>query len=142
MSVKDKPEELANLCFALESIRSKEGIIGYIQRNSKSASVDLSDSTKIIDYAILSTESLETGEVAAEIFDVGSISSVIIEGNDVKVLSLVIGDQRLSIFMSKEVDHNRILKELDLTRHAQKRNERFNQDNEKNHENKEIESPL
>jgi len=134
MSAKDKPEEPANLRFALESIRSKEGIMGYILRNSKSASVDLSDPSKIIDYAMLSTESLETGEVAAEIFDVGLIGSVVVEGNDMKVLSLVIGDQRLSIFMAKEVDHNRILKELDLTKNAQKHNGRFNQDNEKNHE--------
>jgi len=126
MSIKDKPEESANLYFALENIRSKEGIIGYILRNSKSASVDLNDPDKIIDYAMLSTESLETGEIASEIFELGVISSVVVEGNDVKVLSLVIGDQRLSIFMAKEVDHNRMLKELDLTKHSQKRNERLN----------------
>jgi len=131
MSVKDKPEELANLRFILEGIRSKEGIIGYILRNSKSASVDLNDPAKIIDYAMLSAELLETGEVATEIFDVGLINCVVIEGNDVKALSLVMGDQRLSIFMSKEVDHNKILKELDLTRHTQRRNERFKQNNEK-----------
>jgi len=126
MSVKDKPEESANLYFALENIRSKEGIIGYILRNSKSASVDLNDPDKIIDYAMLSTELLETGEIASEIFELGVISSVVVEGNDVKVLSLVIGDQRLSIFMAKEVDHNRMLKELDLTKHSQKRSERLN----------------
>jgi len=126
MSIKDKPEESANLYFALENIRSKEGIIGYILRNSKSASVDLNDPDKIIDYAMLSTESLETGEIASEIFELGVISSVVVEGNDVKVLSLVIGDQRLSIFMAKEVDHNRMLKELDLTKHSQKRSERLN----------------
>ena len=126
MSIKDKPEESANLYFALENIRSKEGIIGYILRNSKSASVDLNDPDKIIDYAMLSTELLETGEIASEIFELGVISSVVVEGNDVKVLSLVIGDQRLSIFMAKEVDHNRMLKELDLTKHSQKRSERLN----------------
>jgi len=126
MSIKDKPEESANLYFALENIRSKEGIIGYILRNSKSASVDLNDPDKIIDYAMLSTESLETGEIASEIFELGVISSVVVEGNGVKVLSLVIGDQRLSIFMAKEVDHNRMLKEFDLTKHSQKRNERLN----------------
>jgi len=143
MSVKDKSEELyASLRFNLENIRNKEGIFGYILRNSKSASVDINDPTKIIDYAMLSAESIETGEVAAEIFRLGSMNSVVIEGNDVKVLSLVIGDQRLSIFMDKKVDHNKISKELDLTKHNQRRNASFTQNSEENQEQNEIEVPL
>jgi len=143
VSTKDKSEELyANLRFNLENIRNKEGIIGYILRNSKYASVDINDPTKIIDYAILSTESLETAEVTSEIFQLGSMNSVIIEGNDVKVLSLVVGDQRLSIFMDKKVDHNKISKELDLTKHSQRRNVSLNQSSEENQEQNEVEVPL
>ena len=143
MSAKGNSEELyANMRFNLENIRNKEGIIGYILRNSKSASVDLNDPTKIIDYAMLSAELLETGEVASEIFKLGSINSVVIEGNDVKVLSLVIGDQRLSIFMDRKVDHNKISKELDLTKHIQKRNENLDQSNEENQEQNKIEVQL
>ena len=143
MTAKDKSEELfANLRFNLESIRSEEGVIGYISRNSKSASVDINDPTKIIEYAMLSAESLETGEVASEIFKLGSINSVVTEGNDVKVLSLVIGDQRLSIFMDRKVDHNKISKELDLTKHIQKRNENLDQSNEENQEQNKIEVQL
>jgi len=118
MNTKDKTEELlANLRFNLENIRGEEGIIGYILRNLKFASVDINDPTKIIDYAILSAESLETGEVLSEIFQLGSMNSVVVEGNNVKVLSLVIGDQRLSIFMDKKIDHNKISKELCSTKH-------------------------
>jgi len=143
MSAKGNSEELyANMRFNLENIRNKEGIIGYILRNSKSASVDLNDPTKIIDYAMLSAELLETGEVASEIFKLGSINSVVTEGNDVKVLSLVIGDQRLSIFMDRKVDHNKISKELDLTKHIQKRNENLDQSNEENQEQNKIEVQL
>jgi hypothetical protein len=143
MSAKDKSEELyANLRSNLESIRNKEGVIGYILRNSKSASVDIDDPTKIIDYAILSAESLETGEVASEIFQVGSINSLITEGKDIKVLSLVIGDQRLSIFMDKKVDHNRICRVLDPTKHNQRRNASLNESGEENQEKNEIEVPL
>jgi len=143
MSAKDKSEELlANLRFNLENIRGKEGIIGYILRNSKSASVDINDPTKIIDYAMLSAESLETGEVTSEIFEIGSINSVVIEGNDVKVLSLVVGDQRLSVFMDKKVDHNKILKELSLTKQKQRSSASPNQGSEGNQEQNEVEIPL
>jgi len=143
VSTKDKSEELyANLRFNLENIRNKEGIIGYILRNSKYASVDINDPTKIIDYAMLSTESLETAEVTSEIFQLGSMNSVVIEGNDIKVLLLVIGDQRLSIFMDKKVDHNKIFKELDLTKHNQRRNVSLNQSSEENQEQNEVEVPL
>lgn len=143
MNARDKSEELyANLRFNLENIRDKEGVIGYILRNSKSASVDINDSTKIVDYAMLSGESLETGKMASEIFQLGSINSVVIEGNDLKVLSLVIGDQRVSIFMDRKVDHNRICKELDSTKHSQKQNTSSIQSNEENQEQNEVEIPL
>jgi len=143
MSAKDKSEELfANLRLNLESIRGKEGVIGYILRNSKSASVDINDPTKIIDYAMLSAESLETGEIASEIFELGSINSVVIEGNNVKVLSLVVGDQRLSVFMDRKVDHNKIFKELGPTKHNQRRNAIFNQSSEENQEQNEMEALL
>jgi hypothetical protein len=143
MSTKVKSEELfANPRFNLESIRSQEGVIGYILRNSKSASVDIDDPTKITDFAILSAESLETGEVASKIFQVGSINSLITEGKDIKVLSLVIGDQRLSIFMDKKVDHNRICRVLDPTKHNQRRNASLNESSEENQEKNEIEVPL
>lgn len=135
MSAKDESEEpYANLRFNLENIRNKEGVIGYILRNSKSASVDINDPTKIIDYAMLSSESLEAGRVATEIFQLGSMNSVVVEGNDVKVLSLVIGDQRLSIFMEKKVDHNKIFKELDSTRHNLRRNASLDQNSQENQE--------
>ena len=35
----------------IDRIKSQDGVIGYILRNSKSASIDLKDPAKIIDYA-------------------------------------------------------------------------------------------
>jgi len=140
MSTKGKSEELfTNLRFNLENIRNREGIIGYILRNSKSATVDINDPTKIIDYAMLSGESLDIGDEASEIFQLGSINSVVIEGNDFKILSLVIEDQRLSIFMDRKVDHNKICKELNLTKHSQKPNLSSIQSSEENQEQTGIE---
>lgn len=143
MTLKDKSEEpFANIRFNLENIKGKEGIVGYILRNSKFVSVNIDDSTKIMDYAMLSSESLETGEITSEIFELGSINSIIVEGNDVKVLSLVVGDQRLSVFMDKKVDHNKIAKELELTKHTQKRGENSNHSNDKNQEYNEAEASI
>jgi len=140
MSSKD--ESLANLHINLENIKNKEGIIGYILRNSKSASVDLNDPTKIIEYAMLSSELLEAGEVSSETFQLGLVNSIVVEGNNVKVILLVLGDQRLSIFMDKKADHNKIFKEFDLSKHSQKHTASHNQSSEENQEQNDIEAHL
>lgn len=48
----DQESETDILQEKLQEIKEQEGIIGYIFRNSKSASIDLKDPTKIIDYAL------------------------------------------------------------------------------------------
>lgn len=105
-------EEIIDLRAALEKIKDKEGIIGYIVRASTSACVDLKDPSKIIDYAVLSAAAMESGESLSNAFELGKISSIILEGKEVKILSLTIGEQRLSIFMNKNVDHNSVHKDL------------------------------
>ena len=42
----------------INKIKTKEGMIGYILRNANSASIDLKDPTRIIDYAVLSSSKL------------------------------------------------------------------------------------
>ena len=39
----------------IDKINEKEGVIGYILRDKKSASINLKDPTKIIDFAVLSS---------------------------------------------------------------------------------------
>ena len=138
MITKEKTEEVyTNLRFNLESVKDKEGVIGYIIRNSKYASVEFNDPAKIIDYAMLSAESIEASEIASKVFQIGTVNSVVVEGNDIKVLSLVIDDKRISVFMNKRVDHNKIFKDLDLTKHSQKR-KILDQNIEKSQEPNEI----
>ncbi len=101
-----------NLRGALEEINRYEGVVGYITRNTTSASIDLKDPTKIKDYAILSSSAIDASEELSELFDLGSPRSIIVEGRSAKMLSLAIDENRMSIFMDREADGERILKRL------------------------------
>lgn len=101
-----------NLRTNLEEIKTYDGVIGYILRNSTSAAIDLKDPTKLIDYAILSSSALDASEALSEDFNLGDVKSIIVDGKDVKVLSLTVSDNRISVFMDKETNSEKILKKL------------------------------
>jgi len=105
-------EQLADLRSVLEQIKAREGVIGYILRAETSASVDINDPTKIIDYAVLSASVLESGEGLLEAFGLNKVCSIVAIGENLKVLLLTIGEHRVSVFMEKNVDHDSICKEL------------------------------
>jgi predicted regulator of Ras-like GTPase activity (Roadblock/LC7/MglB family) len=116
MSAKNQSKnDIENVQEKLQSIKGREGIIGYILRGPNSASIDLKDPTKIIDYAVLSATAFEAGQDMSAMFEVGEVESIITEGENTKILSRVVNDHRLSIFMEKNVDHNRLCKDLNLT---------------------------
>jgi len=101
-----------NLRAKLEEIKTYDGVIGYILRNSTSAAIDLKDPTKLIDYAVLSSSALDAGEVLSEDFNLGDVKSIIVEGKNVKVLSLTVSDNRISVFMDKEANCEKVLRKL------------------------------
>ena len=68
--------------------------------------------SKIIDYAVLSSTSLETSEELASSFKIGEAKFILVEGENSKVLSFNIDENRVSIFMDKTVEHKKIFKEL------------------------------
>jgi predicted regulator of Ras-like GTPase activity (Roadblock/LC7/MglB family) len=107
-------EKSGKLHESLKDIKARAGVIGYILRSSDSASIDLKDPTKIIDYAVLSSTALEAGEDLSKTFELGEIQNVLLEGNDAKILSLKVEDQRLSIFMERTVSHEKIHKDLNI----------------------------
>ena len=96
----------------LEEIKAYKGVIGYILRNSASAAIDLKDSTKLIDYAILSSSALDASEEFSELFSLGKIRHIVVEGKGVKKLSLTIDENRISVFMEKNADCEKILRRL------------------------------
>ena len=107
-------EELSenNLRENLEEIKTYDGVVGYILRNSTSAAIDLKDPTSIIDYAILSSSAFDASEILSEDFDIGNIKSIIVEGENIKMLSLTISENKVSVFMGKDADYEKVLKKM------------------------------
>ena len=111
-SAVDTTTSADNLRTSLEEIETHDGIVGYILRNSTSAAINIKDPTKIIDYAVLSSSTFEVSKEFSELFDLGDIKNVVIEGKDMKVLSLTVDENKVSVFMEKNVDCEKILRRL------------------------------
>jgi len=101
-----------NLRANLDEIKTYDGVVGYILRNSTSAAIELKDPTKLIDYAIISSSALDAGEELSKLFDLGAVKDIVVEGKGVKVLSLTVGENRISIFLEKDADCEKILRKL------------------------------
>jgi hypothetical protein len=105
-------EQRVDLRAKLERIKAREGVIGYILRAQTSASVDINDPSKIIDYAVLSASVFESVESLLDAFTLGKICNIVVAGSKLKVLLLTIGEHTVSVFMEKNVNHESICKEL------------------------------
>jgi predicted regulator of Ras-like GTPase activity (Roadblock/LC7/MglB family) len=101
-----------NLRASLEAIKEYDGVVGYIVRNTTSAAIDLKDPTKIIDYAILSSSALDAGKVLSELFDLGDANNIVVNGKSIKMVSLVVGESKVSLFMDKSADSEKVLRRL------------------------------
>jgi predicted regulator of Ras-like GTPase activity (Roadblock/LC7/MglB family) len=108
-NVEDDVEELQE---KLQEIKNQEGIIGYILRSEKSASIDLKDPTKMIDYALLSSTVFDVSQNMTEDLQIGEVNSIVIESEETKILSMNIDNHRLSLFMEKDVNHDKLYKKL------------------------------
>lgn len=108
----DTENDIEKMQEKLQDIKDQEGIIGYILRGPKSASIDLKDPTKIIDYAVLSSTAFDVSQNMTEALQMGEVDTIVVESEETKLLSININDQRLSIFMEKSVDHNKLYKNL------------------------------
>jgi predicted regulator of Ras-like GTPase activity (Roadblock/LC7/MglB family) len=97
---------------SLEEIKNCDGVIGYIMRNTTSASVNLKDPSKIIEYAILSSTSFDVGKDFSQLFNLGDIKNLVIEGKNLKMLSLTTGENKISIFMEKNAHAEKALQKL------------------------------
>ncbi len=108
----EEPTLADNLRANLDEIRTYSGVIGYILRNTTSAAIDIKDPTKIVDYAILSSSALDAVKELSELFNLGDAKYIKVEGKNAKALSTIIGENKVSIFMDKGADTERILRKL------------------------------
>jgi predicted regulator of Ras-like GTPase activity (Roadblock/LC7/MglB family) len=96
----------------LEEIKTWNGVIGYILRNTTSAAIDLKDPTKIVDYAMLSSSTLDAVDELSKLFDLGKTTHIVVEGREIKVLSLTFGENKISVFLEKGADCEKVLRKL------------------------------
>ena len=108
----EEDQAFTSLRTNLAGINKCKGVIGYILRNATSATIDLKDQTKLVEYAILSSQALDSGKEISELFDLGAIENILIEGKDIKALCMTIGENKVNIFMEKDADHADILKRV------------------------------
>jgi predicted regulator of Ras-like GTPase activity (Roadblock/LC7/MglB family) len=88
----------------LEETKTEDGVIGYIMRNAVSASIDLRDPARMIDYALLSSSAFDASEGLSSFLDLGDLKSIVVETKNVKMLSLNVNGSKVSIFAEKHVD--------------------------------------
>jgi len=96
----------------LAEIRKDNGVIGYIIRNKTSATIDLDKPEKIVEYAIFSSQVLDSSQEISDQFELGNVENVLIKGKESKALCMNIEGNKISIFMEKNADHTDILKQI------------------------------
>ena len=96
----------------LGEMRKLGSITGYILKDGESATVDLGDSAKTAENAMLASQAFETYEEIREPLNLGAVESIVVECKDLKMLCMVVGESTLSVFMEKQVDHAKIQNKL------------------------------
>jgi predicted regulator of Ras-like GTPase activity (Roadblock/LC7/MglB family) len=110
-----KPEEdqtFKDLNEKLTKIRKNKGVIGYILRNTTSATIDLKEPEKIVEYAIFSSQVMDSSQEISNLLETGDVENVLIEGKENKVLCMKIDGNKISIFMEKDAEDTDIQKQI------------------------------
>ena len=113
--VEDETEEaqgFADLQATLQEILQNDSILGYIIKDDAKATIDLRDPTKIMEYAMLSSQAFESAEELSTLFNLGDIETILIEGKNAKVLCIDLGEKSVRLFMEKSADHTEILNKI------------------------------
>jgi len=96
----------------LAEISQAEGVTGYIIRNATSAAIDLKDTSNLVGFALLSSHAADAYQEFSAMFNLGEVGHTLLEGQTAKVLCLTIGENTVSVFMEKTIDHMKILERL------------------------------
>jgi predicted regulator of Ras-like GTPase activity (Roadblock/LC7/MglB family) len=101
-----------NLAALLNDLCDSDTIMGYILKNDITAKINLKDSAKVVDFAMLSSQAFDSAVELSASFGVGSINNIVIDGTDVKVLCINADENAISVFMEKNTDHVNILDKI------------------------------
>ncbi len=108
-------EEVAlfkNLNNNLKNLNKLKGVLGYIIRNAASATIDLKEPEKLVEYAIFTSQVMDSSMELAKLFALGDLNTILIEGEELKVLIMIIKENKINIFMKKSVDHIELAKKV------------------------------
>jgi predicted regulator of Ras-like GTPase activity (Roadblock/LC7/MglB family) len=111
-STSEEEQAFTDLSNKLAEIRKGKGVTGYIIRNTTSAAIDLKEPEKIVEYAIFSSQVLDSTREISGLFELGDVESILVEGKENNALCMTINGNKISIFMEKDVDHADILKRI------------------------------
>ena len=113
LAVTSNREEIyEDLNSKLAEIRKDKNVLGYILRNDTTATIDIQEPEKIVEYAIFSSQVLESSQEISDLFELGAVQSVLIEGKESNVLCMKMGENKINILMEKDADCSKILKKL------------------------------
>jgi len=102
----------SDLVKSLSEICKRKTVLGYIIRDASTATIDLKEPEKLVDYAMLTSQALESGQELSQLLAVGELKSTVIEGRDIKAVCMIIGESKISVFMKKSVDHADLLNSI------------------------------
>lgn len=108
----EEAQNAVELLATLQEIRKSDKVVAFILRSDTRATVYLKDNEEIAKYAILSSQMFNSSEHILELFDIGNTENILIEGKNIKVLCINLGNKTLSIFMEKNADHTEILNKI------------------------------
>ena len=96
---------------SLVKIGKLPGVKGYILRNSTSAAIDLKNPAKLVEYALLVSEVTDACHESSILFDL-KITRAVVMGRKLKMLCMIIGENKLGVFTEKTVDHTEIFNQI------------------------------
>ncbi len=79
-----------------------DGVIGYILRTDFSAKINLSESDKIVDYAMFNSQLIESAQGIAEAMGINGAEQVIVSGNNVKTVCKISGNTKTCVFIKNK----------------------------------------
>jgi predicted regulator of Ras-like GTPase activity (Roadblock/LC7/MglB family) len=108
----EEDETYTDLSNTLVEIRKNKSVIGYILRSTTQATIDLKEPEKLVEYAIFSSQVLDSSQEISDLYELGDVKSVLIEGKESKALCMDIDGNKISIFMEKTADHANMLRKI------------------------------